>query len=331
MTLPQFPLLDDELRLARLKPPASGRVRMILDTDTANEIDDQFAVVLALLSDERLQLEALHAAPFARPGTAFDNPAAGVEESEAEIHRLLERLRVDPADRVVRGADRFLPDLETPVPNSASDDLIERALATADGEVLWVAAIGALPNVASALLQAPEIVERIAIVWLGGQPLHWHTADEYNLRQDPDAVRVVLASGAPFVYVPCFGAASHLLTTTAELDAYVRPCGAIGEYLADIFRDHSEQYPGRSKEIWDLAAIAYLLDESWTPRRAVPRPTLRDDLTWSEPEHDASIGVVDYVQRDPIFADLFAKLGEFDQGNRIARFAGGTGGDLKEA
>ena len=294
---------------------------MVLDTDTANEIDDQFAVVHALLSGERLALEAIYAAPFARPGTPFDNPAAGVEESEAEIYRLLERLHVDPADRVLRGADQFLPDIDSAVPNAASDDLIERALATTEGDVLWVAAIGALPNIASALLMVPEIVERIALVWLGGQPLHARSADEYNLRQDPDALRVVLASGVPFVYVPCYGAASHLLTTTAELDAYVRPQGAIGDYLADIFRNHNAQYPGRSKEIWDLAAIAHLLDESWTPRRTVLRPSLRDDMTWGAAESGTSMGEVGYVQRDPIFADLFAKLAQFESGDRQAGFS----------
>ncbi len=37
---------------------------MVLDTDTFNEIDDQFAVIYALHSKERLQVEAFYAAPF---------------------------------------------------------------------------------------------------------------------------------------------------------------------------------------------------------------------------------------------------------------------------
>ncbi|MFC1725309.1 hypothetical protein ACFL4T_06755 [candidate division KSB1 bacterium] len=45
------------------EPPA-GRVRMVLDTDTYNEIDDQFAVVYSLISPERLNVEAIYAAPF---------------------------------------------------------------------------------------------------------------------------------------------------------------------------------------------------------------------------------------------------------------------------
>ena len=52
-----FPEIPDAVRLERLRPPA-GRVRMVLDTDTYNETDDQFALVHALLSPERLAVEA---------------------------------------------------------------------------------------------------------------------------------------------------------------------------------------------------------------------------------------------------------------------------------
>ena len=304
-----------------LSPPAAPQlVPMVLDTDTANEIDDQFAVVHALLSGERLRLEAIYATLFSREGRSA---AAGVAESEAEIHRLLERLEVDPAGRVLRGADEFLSDERRSVANAASDDLIGRALEERDGP-LWVAAIGALTNVASALHDAPEIAERIVIVWLGGQAQHRHDAREFNLYQDPVAARAVFDSGAPLVHIPCYGAASHLLTSTAELDAYVRPRGAIGEYLADIFRDHNEQYPGRSKEIWDLSATGYLIDESWVPKLSVPRPMLSREMTWVSPPDDAPyapFAEAHYVRRDPIFRDLFTKLAEFQAGERSAGFA----------
>ena len=39
-----FPTLSPERRLRLLEPPP-GKVRMVLDTDTYNEIDDQFALV----------------------------------------------------------------------------------------------------------------------------------------------------------------------------------------------------------------------------------------------------------------------------------------------
>ena len=292
----------------------------MLDTDTANEIDDQFAVVHALLSADRLQLEAIYATLFSRDE---QSPAQGVAESEAEIHRLLDRLNVDDRGRVLRGADRVLTDDQPTVGNAASDDLIHRALEPRQGR-LWVAAIGALTNIASAINEAPEICEHIAIVWLGGQAQHAHDAREFNLYQDPIAARTVFDSGAPLVHIPCYGAASHLLTSTAELDAYVRPCGAIGEYLADIFRDHSDQYPGRTKEIWDLSATGYLIDPTWVPKRSLPRPTLTDDLSWAPPYDDAPLAPfaeAHYVQRDPIFEDLFSKLAKHKAGHLRARLA----------
>ncbi len=303
-----------------IPPPPPHRVPMVLDTDTANEIDDQFAVVHALLSQDRLQLEAIYATLFTREG---NSPAAGVAESEAEIHRLLERLRVDPQDRVQRGADRFLSDNQPTVRNAASDDLIQRALAPRDGP-LWIAAIGALTNVASALNEAPEIASRVVIVWLGGQAQHRHDAREFNLYQDPIAARAVFDSGAPLIHIPCYGAASHLLATTAELDAYVRPQGAIGAYLADIFRDHNAQYPGRSKEIWDLSATGYLIDEAWVPKRSLSRPTLSAEMRWTPQPDDAAVAPfaeAHYVRRDPIFHDLFSKLAEFHAGTQRAGFA----------
>lgn len=293
---------------------------MVLDTDTANEIDDQFAVVHAMLSQDRLQLEAIYATLFLRQG---NTAAQGLNESEAEIHRLLERLGVDARDRVHRGSDQFLSEDQTSVSNPASDDLIERAMAPREGP-LWVAAIGALTNVASALNAAPDIANRIVVVWLGGQPQHREDAREFNLYQDPYAARTVFASGAPLVHIPCYGAASHLLTSVAELDAYVRPQGPIGEYLSDIFRDHNEQYPGRSKEIWDLSATGYLLADAWVPTRSVARPVLSQEMKWVASPDDAPLAPfaeAHYVRRDPIFNDLFTKLAEFHVGQRSAGFA----------
>ena len=59
----EFPKLDEALRLEHLTSPTS-KVQMVLDTDTYNEIDDQFAVVQALLSPDQLAVEAIYAAPF---------------------------------------------------------------------------------------------------------------------------------------------------------------------------------------------------------------------------------------------------------------------------
>ena len=50
--------------LERLLEPPRGPVRMLLDTDTANEIDDQFALAWALLSEDRIKVEGVTAEPY---------------------------------------------------------------------------------------------------------------------------------------------------------------------------------------------------------------------------------------------------------------------------
>lgn len=197
--------LSEEQRLRLLAPP-SGPVHMVLDTDTYNEIDDQFALVYALLSPERLTVEAVYAAPF--HNNRSSGPADGMEKSYEEILRLLERLGRPSEGFVHKGATAWLPAPDQPVHSPAADDLVARARASRDGP-LYVVGIGAITNVASSLLLAPEIAERIVVVWLGGHPQVWHTAREFNLQQDVTAARVIFDSGVPLVHVPCRNVAEH--------------------------------------------------------------------------------------------------------------------------
>ena len=60
---------------------------MVLDTDTYNEIDDQYALAYTLLSPDRLALEAIYAAPFVN--NRSKSAAQGMEKSYEEILTLL--------------------------------------------------------------------------------------------------------------------------------------------------------------------------------------------------------------------------------------------------
>ena len=69
---PQFTPLSHDLIEDRLRLPQDQPVRLLIDTDTANEIDDQYALAWALLSPEHMTVEAVTAEPFSfahhRPG-----------------------------------------------------------------------------------------------------------------------------------------------------------------------------------------------------------------------------------------------------------------------
>jgi inosine-uridine nucleoside N-ribohydrolase len=284
--------------------PGDDVVRTVIDTDTYNEIDDQFAVVYALLSPERLRVEALYAAPFRNELSG--GPEEGMLQSYDELHRLLDRMPRHRSVPVHHGSRSWLPSPDRPVDSPAAADLVERA--SKDAGPLYVVTIGAPTNVASALLMEPAIAERIVVVWLGGNPWYWHRAVEFNMEQDAYASHVLLDSGVPLVHIPCRNVTEHLRTTQPEIDRYVRGTGPIGDYLADIYAKHFTDHFARSKVLWDVGAVAWLVNPAWVPTAVVHSPVLTTEGTWSHDPRRHLIREALWTNRDRIFGDLFGKL-----------------------
>jgi purine nucleosidase len=214
-----------------------------------------------------------------------------------------------PVVPTYEGATSWLSETGAATPSPATHDLIERALRP-EPSPLYVVAIGAATNVASALLLEPEIAERIVVIWLGGNALTWPTAQEFNLQQDLAASHTLLDSGVPLVHVPCLGVADHLITTGAEIERYVRPAGRLGALLADIYADAVPDEPGQSRIIWDLAATSWLLDPTWTTTSFASTPILTSEVTWSQDSKRHLMLEMTTVNRDAVFKDLFARLAD---------------------
>lgn len=285
--------------------PSPAIRRVVLDTDTYNEVDDQFALAHLLLAPDLIKLEAIYAAPFFNNRSA--GPGDGMEKSYNEIHRVLDLVRPEAQPKVFRGSTQYLPDGQTPVISEAAADLIQRALAMPEGEKLYVVAMAAATNVASALLTEPKIAERIIIVWLGGHALYWPDTDEFNLRQDLHAARVLFDSKAPLVLIPCMPVASHMITTVAELETHLAPYSNLGRYLTDIVRQYGTNSPGWSKQIWDIAATAWVINQAWVQLKPAASPVLNDDLTWATAPDRPSIEVAYQLNRDEILRDFFVR------------------------
>src|SRR5690606_11229078 len=129
----------------------------------------------------------------------------------------------------------------------------------------YVVAIGAITNIASAILLEPKIIEKMVVVWLGGHNLNWKDTKEFNLIQDVHAARLVLDCGVPLMLVPCLGVASHLITTLPEINHYVRGKGKIGDFLAERYEGCSDDHFGYSRVIWDISVIAWLIQPNSVP------------------------------------------------------------------
>ncbi|MHB9031716.1 MAG: nucleoside hydrolase [Anaerolineae bacterium] len=296
-----------QTELATILTPGAGRPDIVLDTDTYNEIDDQFALVYALLS-ERVNLRAVYAAPFHNERSS--GPEDGMLRSYAEIKRILGLLGREGDVPAYEGSRRWMTAAGGPLNSPAADDLARRAMAPRESR-LYVLSIGAITNIASALLLHPEIAERIVVVWLGGNPPWWPDTREFNLKQDPAASRTVLDCGVPLVLLPCMLVTEQLRTTLPEMERYVKGRGAIGDYLYTTYRDYMGDAFARSKVIWDISAVAYMVNPHWMAADLRPSPVLRDDITWGPVDESRHpVCIVRHLDRDAIFGDLFRLLAE---------------------
>lgn len=307
----RFPDLDPALRRSRLELANPGVLPAVLDTDTFNEIDDQFALCYLMLSPGRFEPRAVTAAPFFNSRST--SPADGMAKSYDEILRVLELLHEKRGEFVWRGSETYLPDRDTPVESAAARRIVELARQAAGrGEVLYVLAIGAITNVASALLMDPAIIGSIVIVWLGGHAYNHPSNREFNLYQDVPAAQVVFDSGVPLVHVPCCGgAAEQLGIRLPELEEQCAVSGPIGRFLYERTRDYIHGDRETVKVIWDIATVACFDIPDAVTSEVIEAPRLADDSRWEFPGDRHEIRVIHAFDRDRVFRDLFYRIAAF--------------------
>lgn len=302
--------MNTEQYIKNLNVPTT-KVDVVLDTDTFNEVDDQFALAYLLASSEKLNLKALYAAPFFNHHSK--SPRDGMLKSYDEILRLLEltdSCKFIPLTH--KGSEIYLPDENTPVPSAAAADLIKRAEKYCAEKPLYVVAIGAITNVASALLQQPDIAEKIVIVWLGGHGREFQDTKEFNLYQDVAASRVIFKSGAPVVQLPCMGVVSGFSIPYIELDYYLSGQNALCDFLVSRVKDEIDncgKHLAISRVLWDVTAVAWLLNDNnrfmYSRLDCLPVPEYDGLYAY---DHSRFIQYVYYINRDNLASDLFLKL-----------------------
>ena len=360
----RFTPLDPELMKRRLGRPGP-MPRVIIDTDTANEIDDQYAVAWALLSQDRMRLEGVTAAPFSfthqRDGlyqavaalqdgadsnhdskfvgpfagwakrllasgrTADDiefvTPDVGEKRSYEEILRVFDACAERADGRVFRGSPRHLLSFEEPVESEAAQFIIDQARNREEGPV-YILAMGALPNIGSALLMAPDIIDNIVVVWTSGYPSHAPYSNEasLNLVQDRLSSRLLFECGVPQVYLPGYHVGAQLTISHPEMEKFVKGRGGIGDYLWQLYTNNPlhRKYAITEPEtktwvIWDIINVAWMLDEAYVPTHLTTSPHLDEDLFWQrDPSRHMMLEAYDVV-RDAVFEDFYRTLSRAPQ------------------
>lgn len=283
--------------------PDNKKIRVIINTDAKNEVDDQFAIVQALLTPS-FDLKGLIAAHFGN-----EKSAHSMLDSREEIDRLLSMMHLPTPVRVENGAPHALPDEATAVPSPGAELIISEALSD-DPRPLYVAFLGPLTDMASALLLEPSIAKRnVTVIWIGGRD--WPNGGwEYNLQNDVNAANVVFSSEVNVWQVPR-NVYRMMPVTHAELKEKIWPHGKLGRYLAENVWDFNNAAASRPIEfriLGDSPAIGLMLFGDCGAYDMIPAPRFNEDMTYDHNAGNRPIRVYRTMDSRFILEDLYAKL-----------------------
>ena len=282
---------------------------VIIDSDTYNEMDDQYAIAYAVASD-KMRVLALHAAPFHNNRSrSFEE---GMELSYKEMERVLSVLGCEGEIPVLEGARKSVsedPEGFDPE-NPASRNLVR--LARKARKPVYVLTLGAITNVAAALMLDPSIKDRIVVVWLGTNCFSRGHLKEFNLLQDYAAGQMVVDSGVPLIILPAMGKpgeGTQVLRVGPEdmkaIEGEGRPQAFYRSELPAEFHDTTGEW---SHILWDVAAPGLIAHPESYRLRVIPAPILAEDRTFAFDSTRHRIIWMDSLDRDAVCADLFRCL-----------------------
>jgi inosine-uridine nucleoside N-ribohydrolase len=289
--------IDQDRRVPQI-PPLGQRLRVVIDSDAKNEIDDQWAIALAVLAPERFEIEGF-------VGANFDNQRGGphgIEESVREIEMVLDKAGMAGKWPVKHGSHPLRYQFE-PSESEGVDFIIERAMAGSPENPLWVIGLGTATDITSAFLKQPQIADRV-VVFQHFRTMWPAKCYNFNVLGDVRAARLIFQSPLPFVL---FDTGTYLRCPMDESEEFVKPHGELGEYLHD-YRFNDPHWMSPTKGFFDLGDIAALLDPELACWEVTECPEVGWDLQYHFRSTMGSILRCYHVDRDRTFALLYDKL-----------------------
>ncbi|HEY6579509.1 MAG TPA: nucleoside hydrolase [Rubrobacter sp.] len=268
--------------------------RVVLDCDTANEVDDQFAIAHALGAPEgTLEVRGVGSV---HNTTAHGPGSRDMYQEEAE--RVVALCGSDVP--CIPGAERPMESREDLVPSAGLKFLVEEARLGP----LTIIATGSATDPASLFLAAPETLENLRVVWLGGfgdqggsYRVWQNRMGELNGKADSTAWRALLEGPVDLLQVPTWPAAAKILVDPVPFAEELRKRGRpITSYLAEILELWTSEYgaPETRKELWDLACIAAADPESVTlGPQAAPTLDAAGALDFTQPGREVNVSDLD--------------------------------------
>lgn len=248
----------------------SGKPRLILDADTANEIDDLYAIVRTLRQD-KFEVLGLNSVQWIHYLGTSDSVQASQKLNE-ELVKLLGRTDLptpmgsrEPMGRPWGG--------DEPKDSQAAQFIVKSALATPDGQKLNVLCIGAQTNLASAIKFNPEIASRIRAYVLGfkydRKKKAWDKS-EFNVRRDLNAADFLLNQQDLELHIMTATASQALKFDRDDSFARQAGMGELGELLTNKWK---ERFPdSKAWTMWDVAAVQAIVHPKMASQELVMTP-----------------------------------------------------------
>ena len=133
---------------------------------------------------------------------------------------------------------------------------------------------------------------------------------EYNFKKDLCANRILFDSRVKLTIIPCKNVAATLTTSIYELKHYLKNNRQLANYLIHHFSDDGYHEIKERRVLWDISVVAYLINKSWFNTQEVECPKIKDDTSYELVKNNRKITMVNDIDVDRVYADLFKRLGE---------------------
>jgi inosine-uridine nucleoside N-ribohydrolase len=299
-----------------------NEIRVLLDTDANNEIDDQHAIAYLLLSGDSFILEGIT--------VNKTNNGGDIHEQAKEAERVIKLCDMEDKISVTLGASDSFSEIQSKVMNpvfdgsDAVDLMIEKAHRNAS-QVLTILAIGKLTNIALAIKKDPTIVSKIKVVWLGS---NYPLPGEYNLESDSESMNFVIASGVLFeiavVRYKEKSGTTAVTVTPQDLERNIVGNGpkldkaVIGRNGGEFFNfgDYSFNLLDNvylfgdppSRPLYDMAAVAVIKNPEWAEKKEIPSMLYKDGAWHAEPDLVTNLYIYEDFDKEKILEDFFSSV-----------------------
>lgn len=281
-------------------PPQGERMRLIIDTDFANEIDDLYAVALALVSPDRFDIEGFIT-------THFNNRFGGVDSIEKSYNLFIEFMGVSGLSGKYTTVKSALPTSFYGYPNDGDgvDFIIERAHAGSAKNPLWVVCLGASTNLSSAILKDPTIIPKVRYIFHCRSEETWpNRSIQFNVKGDIHSARTLLKQWVPLVW---FDTGANLKCSMELGEKYIATSGEMGKFIHE-FRNRVPQWMTMDKGFFDMGDIAWMIDPSVCKNEVVYAPTMDEYMFFHHEQTNGKMLRVYDIDNDAPWNMLFERL-----------------------